>query len=689
MRLFWDTETALISPALQAPPITCLQAVEDGGEPFILQWWQVEAYMRARLEDPHTVFVGANVAFDFAVIAANFPDLIPLIFQAYDDDRVECTHIRQKLLDIACGVYRGYLNNKWQWVPFNYNLDSITRRHSEMRLNKDDAIRLTYGALRDVILSAWDEPHIRYALEDALATRECWLGQERQLAKNPHVPLLADQYRQTRADFALRLMSTWGLRTNQEAVDLLERLTHQRYDELEKTLIAEGLVKDNKVKSRDTKAAKARMLEVCGFEEAPSYDKKKKAYVFQPVAGAVQRKMHLTDGGDVSLSAESCKDSEDPLLELYGEFGELKSVLSKDVTALRQGIYWPIHSRFDLAASGRVTSSKPNVQNWRRLPGIREAFRPREGKIYLQADVEGLELCTLAQACIDILGYSKLAEAINAGLDAHTDLACSILCIPYAEGARRRKLASLPHVKQCLRFQQEHSGVKPVQGVHFPELSAEQWQDFFWYSAFDDARQAAKVANFGFPGGLGVKSMIAFAKATYGVIFDPDPIKAQAICAELKEKWLAKWPEMQAYFAYINSLVQQGDGEATVTQLRSGRIRGGCTYCGAANTFFQGLGADATKAALWEIQKECYVDRTSPLFGCRTVNYIHDEWIIECDDDDRAHDAAIRLEAIIVREVSKWVPNLRVAAPPLLMCYWSKSAKAVHNETTGRLIPWS
>ena len=92
---------------------------------------------------------------------------------------------------------------------------------------------------------------------------------------------------------------------------------------------------------------------------------------------------------------------------------------------------------------------------------------------------------------------------------------------------------------------------------------------------------------------------------------------------------------------------------------------------------------------MWAIQKECYVDRSSPLFGCRTVNYIHDEWIIECDDDDRAHDAAIRLEQIIVREVSKWVPNLRVAAPPLLMRYWSKSAKAVHDEKTGRLIPWS
>jgi DNA polymerase-1 len=81
---------------------------------------------------------------------------------------------------------------------------------------------------------------------------------------------------------------------------------------------------------------------------------------------------------------------------------------------LRMGVEFPIHTRFDIVETGRTSSSGPNVQNIRRLPGIRECFVPRDGWWFMQADYPGLELKTLAQVCIWLLGQSRLAEVLNA-----------------------------------------------------------------------------------------------------------------------------------------------------------------------------------------------------------------------------------------------------------------------------------
>lgn len=672
MIVYFDTETQLITPGCNAPPMACMSLCVDDAPATLLHWTEAGAWIKAALLGGAS-FVGANLSFDWTVIAANFPETLPLICKAYREDRCQDVLIRQKLLDVASGCYRGYLNSKWKWVHLNYDLASVTRRHSEMRLNKDDAIRLTYGALRDTPLAYWPEGHLLYALEDAQATRACKAGQDFVLTKNPGVPILADEYRQGRRDFALRLMSTWGLRTDAAAVDFLEENTRGLYEKLEALLRESGLVKPDGV--RDTKAAKQRMLDVMGF--------RREGDKIVPLAGTPPaRKIHLTDGGkkqipDVSLAAEACYESDDSLLEIYGEFGELKSILSKDVKALRGGVEWPLHTHFGFAASGRSTSSNPNVQNWRRLPGIREAFRPRQGWVYAQADVEGLELATLAQTCIRLVGFSKLADALNLGLDPHTDLACQMMSLPYDEGKRRRKLGSLPNVQVLAKIQQHQQ--RAATRADAPD--DQTWADYLLAKEFDSFRQMAKVANFGFPGGLGIKKMVLWAK-TMGVILTEDQ------CRHLKEQWLAKWPEMERFFAYINSQMTNPDGTGTIIQLFSDRIRGGVTYTAACNTFFQGLGADATGAAAYELMEECYIRRESPMFGSRPVNYIHDEFIVETPDTPQAHDVAVRLEEIMVGAIKLWTPDIRISAPPLLMRYWSKDAKAT-LDTNGRLIPWA
>lgn len=676
--LSWDSETRLITPGCQSPPMACLTYVWETGEPEILHWTDAGVFMQGMLQDPSVYFGTANGAFDFLVLAANFPTLLPPIFEAYEANRVFDVQVRERLLDIAFGKFRWVKGSDGKWSARTYDLASLARRHTEHRVDKSDPeiehIRLSYGEWRDRPLSEWPQKRIDYAMTDALMTRDVFYSQERLAGRYTNVSILEDQHRQCKTDLVRKLISNWGLRTDAAAIDDLERNTLARFEQLKAELVTAGLVRAND--TRDTSAAKQRMLAACGYAAETTKDGRKKSVKVWPIVPN-PKKMQLTDSGDISLSSEACLESEDPILLKYGEYGEKGSVLSKDVTMLRLGTIYPVHTHYGMAESGRWTSAGPNVQNPRRLPGVREAFRPRLGRVFVQADVEGLEICTLGQACIDLLGYSKLADAINAGLDVHLDLASYMLQISYDEAKRRKKLGDTPHVQLLLEVEKNLKR-EPVR--HEVLCTDDAWQDYRFYVELVNARQTAKVANFGFPGGLGVESMIEFAKATYGVILSPER------CQWLKDLWLSKWPEMSDYFAWINAQMG-GHDEVDIMQLRSKRIRGGCSYCAAANTLFQGLGADAVSAAGWQLAKECYVTPSSVMFGSRIVNMIHDEYILETDDNDKAHDVAMRLERVMIDCIQPWTPNVRIAAPPLLMRYWSKNAKAKYNEQ-GRLIPW-
>lgn len=677
----FDTETSLIRPGRLAPPLSCLsyQAHVDG-ETFdpvlVADLDDIRTLVRSWLDSDVTL-VGHNVFYDLAVLCAEWPDLVPLTFRALEENRITDTRIREKLLDIASGCYRGRFGEGGKWVKYDYSLLAVAKRRAGLPIKKE-GFRMFYGPLRGVELDVWQEAArvlqrrgpawlagapdpvldelaadfgdrekfatevkgmiaadpsevVTYPLDDARSTMAVFLAQQEHAD-----PYLADEWRQSRRAWWLHLASVWGLRTHAAGVAQLQLATERQVAALEKALQVEGLIRNDG--SRDTKKAKERMLSVCGW----SWDSGLGCY--QP-----SREDHLplrvTDAGEPSLDSDACKATEDPTLKAYAELTSLKTVLNKDVPALARGTTTPVHTNFDMAETGRTTSSNPNVQNWRRLPGIRECFVPRAGHVFAQADYSGLELATLAQACLDLVGQSRLAAAINSGLDPHTELASTILGISPEEGRKLRKA-------------KDHD--------------------------FDNARQTAKVANFGFPGGLGAPKLVLFARKSYGVEMTEDEAKA------LKEQWLATWPEMRLYFDAITRLPSWKDASGRtffdLVQLRSQRSRGGATYPAAANSFFQGLGADATGHAGWLISKACYVDRTSPLFGCRIVNYVHDEFIVEAPLA-RGHEAAEELSRLMVKGASEWIPDVKLQAEPCLMTVWSKDAKTLRVD--GRLVPWA
>lgn len=603
-----DTETCRFGPGNMAPRLVCVTYKSPGSEASIQTADDAESMVEHWFRQPDLIITGCNIAYDTVVFCANYPRLIPFIFEAYDQDKITDVMWRQKLLDIAGGCYRGRIHSDGCFQPYQYDLASLAKRLAGIHLVKDDT-RLGYGDLLGISISEWPERAVSYALEDASATLACYLAQEE------HRAFLLDQYRQARAYFALHLMETWGIRTSAEAVRKLSIETSKARDDVMLDLVSAGLVRPNG--TRDTKAAGARMESVMG-QNCPR-----------------------TPTGKPALGGEHCTDSEDPILMAYGEYTTLNKVLSTDVPQMSKGIVEPIHCHYDLAATGRTTCASPNLQNLRRLPGVREAYVPREGHVFIDADYNALELWALAQVQIYLFGHSTLADVLNAGKDPHTALGADILGITYEEAATRKKNP------------EDHD--------------------------FSNARQAAKACNFGFPGGLGAEKMTWFAKQAYGISFTIE--RAQ----ELRDAWFKRWPEMRQYFQWVGQQCEEGEF-ANVEVPVANFFRGRATFTAAANTMFQGLAAAAAKHAAWLLARACYVNQGSPLYGSRPVCFVHDQFIIETPDNENAHEAAMSTRWIMREACRNFMPDCIPEVEPLLSRFWSKDAHPILKE--GKLVPW-
>lgn len=703
-----DTETSLLRPGHMAPELVCLTAQSRGAQPTLHD--SVAAKAEAgRIFSGLDIIVGHNIAYDSGVICAAFPSMTPQVFQAYEDERVADTMIRQMLLDIAAGQFRGFLD-KGRWHKRGYSLDEVAYRCAGIRLKKT-GFRLFYHFFRGLSVSNWDnraqEVQARaveyrdgaqdaafdelraiigekrwraeldgliaadpseartYALEDATATLAVYEAQEQ------HARYMRDQFRQTYSAFCLHLASVWGMRTNGQAVDALRVQIEEHYKQREAELIDQGLVKPKG--TRDTKAAKRQMIAVCKEKGLPlrrtegheADSAKCKGADGQPLPAG-----HEDCVEHVDLSRDACEATEDDLLVAYAELSTDKKILSNDIEALKRGTELPVHPSYGLAETGRTTCRGPNIQNQSKREGIRECFVPRPGKVFAQCDYPQLELYTLAQCCVSWLGFSKLGEALNAGLDPHLMFAARIAGIPYAEAER------LYAEETRLRA----AGVLKKKDAYITKL-----------------RDFGKVNNFGRPGGLGNKSLVDYAKKVYKLdLVDPkDPAKDPVdYAAELGAEWKQTWPEMAHYFDRVSSLcsLEDEDGRryGTVETLFTQRIRGRAYYNAACNNGFQALGSDCAKSACRNIGYRLYAKREDILFGARLVAFVHDEFILEADDGPKAHDVAQALAQAMADGANVYLPDVPIPVSrlkPVLMRRWSKAAEQRFNEQ-GRLIAW-
>lgn len=646
----WDSETDLIGPARHAPTLVCISHATNATDPAVEHHSTAEPLLRKWLEDESTRHVCHNGAFDFGVIAESYPHLRPLIFCALDQDRVTDTQLRQYLLDTAAGCYRGRWVRPGVRVQYNYHLSDLAKRLAGITKDGEDPWRLRYRELLDVPVAMWPPEAVAYCLNDARATLAVHNAQER------HAVYLKNQYFQTRAYFALHLSSSWGLRTDEPGIEALGRHVDAEIARLTEILLEEKLVREDG--TRDTKAAKAYMLDVCRRENIPIT--RTKAHEKCPLGDACTE--------HVGLDASTCEDTEDPILIAYAERTTLSTLRNSTLKELARGVIYPIHTRYGYAETGRTTSSGPPIQNLSTLEGVREIFVPRPGCLFAEADYPGLELYTFAQCCIAWFGYSKLAEALNAGLDPHLMMAATILRMPYAE---------------CVAIYKDPSHPR--------------------YDEVKTARHAGKQVNFGLPGGMGDRKFIKTCrKQMTRAEFLRMDLTLERV-AGYRRAWFETWPETKPHFARVRELCKNGEG--TVESLFSHRTRGGASYCAAANNGFQALGSDCAKEALWRVACEQYVpihyrpgmatkdwheQDPSPLWNTRTVAFIHDELILEVPNDSTAHDAAMRLATVMVEAANKFLPDVPIKLgkmEPLLMDRWAKAAKSTFD-SSGRLVPW-
>lgn len=643
-----DTETYLIQPGLQAPPLVVMSMVGDPtmGASLLLR---DEALVTVRnlLRNPSAHLVLQNAAFDMAVFASEQDDLLPLIFAAYDAGRIHCTRIREMLLHNAL---EGLNDADGGGPRVGFSLADIVKRRFGVDLSADktapDAWRLRYSELDGKPLNEWPEEARRYAGDDAIWALRIWQQQEEQ------AEYLKDAPGQTRAAFCLHLMQAWGILTEEAAVLELEERLSATVSEANEKLLASGLLKGKTKKNKATgileiewskNSARIKELVEQGFArqglEVPRTDPSDRFPEGQVKTD--EETLRMAGVPDLDVLADSLGDAK--LLSTYVQ--ALKGRVKKGNTDQYEqrgrylpGTGWLINASWNpLVASGRTSCQKPNLQNPPRKGGVRECFVPRTGNWFLSVDYSFIELCTWAQACLDLVGKSDMAEAIRAGLDPHVDMGVEIL---RAEGRD-------VDYKACV----------------VARKGGQSWAK--------DARQLAKAANFGLPGGLGAATFVAYAKATYGVELTEEKAR------DLKVVWRSKWSEADAYFAHVSGLQQFGASSFTVTLPQSGFVRAGCTFTSGCNTFFQGLAARGAKEALWLLTKACY--GADPLLaGCRIVAFVHDEFILEVPAErERAHAISERVQKLMLEGMQRFVPDVPIKAEPTLMARWYKEAEPV------------
>ena len=116
------------------------------------------------------------------------------------------------------------------------------------------------------------------------------------------------------------------------------------------------------------------------------------------------------------------------------------------------------------------------------------------------------------------------------------------------------------------------------------------------------------------------------------------------------------------------------DGVFTLT----GRLRANATYTARHNTVFQGLASDGAKLALWQLWRA----------GYRTVNFVHDEMLVEVPESDDLKTHAERIRELMIEGMREVVPDVRVDVEYAAAHRWHKKAKAVFHPETGALMPW-
>lgn len=525
------------------------------------------------------------------------------------------------------------------------------------------AWRLRYSELDRRHLSQWPPEALQYAIDDATWARKVWEVQEGRRRPRGHGSMNSASL-QVYADLALRLYSATGFRLDQERVQRVKATIDAQLGKVREALRLNGIERPNG--TVNTAVVKDRVENAWKVLGRPP--------------------MLTTKKGAISSGSEALEELQgiDPILDMYIERQEVIKIKTAFLPSIQGERVW---SNYDiLKETGRCSSygsgdrakKQPlfdavNIQQMPRAAGVRECFLPPEGMLILSCDYSALELCSVAQVTYTILGFSVHRDKNLLGYDLHTYLAAGMASAlaPYLVDESKNP-------DECYTALNKKRKAKLPDKV--PGLAAEillQWQ---YKEEATNWRNFAKPVGLGYPGGLGPKTLVVFAKGEYGVTMD------QEQATTFRELWHLTYPEMKPYFKWVEAqndpLNEDEYGGPAKCYETDGfnRFRAGATYCAAANgKAMQSLSADGAKRSACWVARACMggLPPDSPyalLSDCVPLAFIHDENLVAVPDDLLATERALLTSRLMVEAMQLHMPDVKIQAEPALMRRWSKKA---------------
>jgi hypothetical protein len=686
-----DTETELID-GFRVPRLA-LASVSDGAKHRLIRPGDLQDFIDAH---DQAEFVAHNAAFDFEVIRSSLRDPKRWV-EITDQGRLHDTMIADAL--VRLGSDDSY--------PQNRDLGTLAKIYLGVVIDKEDPFRLRYGEL---IGKPWEEAEagfFSYAVKDAIATRKLWpiltaiAAKQISPFKSELLPRAVDRFGplteslQVRGAIALAQIERNGVALDQGQIEETKRRLEGEVASLIASLQAlpetGGLFKRSKSGSL--------ILTASG---KPATNQGRLREILERIADQLEL-IDLPRTGKTGTISTSVK--------YWGQMADRSLFLSlwvrlEEVAKLCQffaGLKTDrVHPRYTvLVRTGRTSCRSPNVQQLPRSGGFREMIVPSPGFVFLGIDYSAIELRTLAAVCERRYGRSRLADVIREGVDPHSFTASLF------EGVTVEEFAQLPNRKEL--------------------------------------RQQAKALNFGIPGGLGAKSLVAYAAATYGVSLSIDQ------AAEFRSRLIEEvYPELKDY-------LRDDPVESLAHGLKTSPLRVRSAFetdgtLGAVKRIASGLGkasgsdyAEAFVDRIWETlgalnenprlkdriaKREAGEQLSNELFfgpvvtitgrlrgtvgfsqsrntpfsgiaadgaklalwglyrdGFRTVAFVHDEALIELPVDSDHTQAAKRVDRILCESMEQLTGTIPIATEFALSDRWYKAAEAVFDDQ-GRLQLW-
>ena len=357
-----------------------------------LDW--VLTKLKPLLEDPKLKKVGQNIKYDLIVLMNEGISLRGVAFDTMLASYILSPSGRRHNMDDMARDYLAHTTIKYKEV--------VGTGSKEVRFDEVDIERATEYAAEDA--------DITWQLYEKLSS--LLHGDDLKLLLELELPLIE----------VLAKMERHGMQVDRNHLKKLSQLIQQKLEEQQKEIY---LLADEEFNINSPKQLSVILFEKLGL---PVIKKTKNGY-----------------STDVSVLEQLASEHDLPdVILTYRQLGKLKSTY---IDALQDDIFTKtgrVHTSFNqtVAATGRLSSSNPNLQN---IPirtemgrEIRKAFTVERNNYLLSADYSQVELRVLAHLSED----EALIDAFQMGEDIHTRTACEIFgTSPERLDAEARRMA--------------------------------------------------------------------------------------------------------------------------------------------------------------------------------------------------------------------------------------------------------